>query len=122
MFIHQMTDAECQTTLQRMKYGRLACSHDNQPYVVPIYLSYAGGQFYGFSTLGQKVDWMRANPLVCVEFDERTSHSRWTSVVVYGRYEELPDTPELRDERFQAHRLLQQRAMWWEPAHLSMTP
>ena len=37
---------------------------------------------------------MRANPLVCVEWDEVTSFDHWISVIVYGRYEELPDASE----------------------------
>jgi nitroimidazol reductase NimA-like FMN-containing flavoprotein (pyridoxamine 5'-phosphate oxidase superfamily) len=41
------------------------------------------------------------------------------SIVVFGRYEELPDNPEYEKERIQAHACLQQRAMWWEPAYIS---
>ena len=60
------------------------------PYIVPIYFAYEPDHIYGFTTLGQKVEWMRANPLVCVEVDEVLSHFRWSSVVVVGRYENLP--------------------------------
>ena len=128
MLIHEMTEDECRTVLQRVSFGRLACARDNQPYVVPIYFSYdrehldgfnAPGQVYAFSTLGQKVDWMRSNPLVCLEIDERTSHNRWMSVVVFGRYEELLDTGEFGDQRVRAHQVLQERAMWWEPAYVA---
>jgi nitroimidazol reductase NimA-like FMN-containing flavoprotein (pyridoxamine 5'-phosphate oxidase superfamily) len=125
MLIHEMTEDECRAALQAASFGRLACARDDQPYVVPIYFSYDGehlygfsapGELYAFSTLGQKIEWMRSNPLVCLEIDERTSHNRWMSVVVLGRYEELRDTEELGDQRVQAYRSLQQRAMWWEPA------
>ena len=128
MLIHEMTEDECRTALERVSFGRLACARDNQPYVLPIYFSYDGkhihgfsapGQIYGFSTLGQKIEWMRSNPLVCLEIDERTSHHQWMSVVVSGRYEELPDTPEFGYERVQAHEVLQTRAMWWEPAYVA---
>ncbi len=128
MVIHTMTDDECRTALERANFGRLACAHDNQPYVLPIYFSYDGkhiygftihGQIYGFSMLGQKIEWMRANPLVCLEIDEKTSHHQWMSVVVSGRYEELPDTPEFKLERLQACEALQKRAMWWEPASVA---
>ena len=37
MFIHEMTEFECRKALQQATVGRLACSRDNQPYVVPIY-------------------------------------------------------------------------------------
>jgi nitroimidazol reductase NimA-like FMN-containing flavoprotein (pyridoxamine 5'-phosphate oxidase superfamily) len=56
---------------------------------------------------------MRSNPLVCLEIDERTSHERWTSVIVSGRYEELPDTPEFAAERARAQQALQDHAKWW---------
>jgi hypothetical protein len=79
----------------------------------------APGHVYAFSTLGQKINWMRANPLVCLEIDEHISHNRWMSVVASGRYEELPDTPEFQSERAHAWGILQQRAMWWEPASVA---
>jgi nitroimidazol reductase NimA-like FMN-containing flavoprotein (pyridoxamine 5'-phosphate oxidase superfamily) len=57
---------------------------------------------------------MRSNPQVCLEIDERTSHYHWMSVVVLGRYEELPDTPKYDHVRTHALEVLQQRTMWWE--------
>ena len=128
MRIHEMTEDECRTALRRASFGRLACARDNQPYVLPIYFSYDGThlyafdaprEIYAFTTLGQKIDWMRSNPLVCLEIDERTSHYQWLSVVVSGRYEELPDTPEFESARVQAWEVLNKRAMWWEPAYVA---
>ncbi len=119
MLIHEMTGDECRAALERVSFGRLACAHDGQPYVLPIYFSYDGKHLYGFSTLGQKIEWMRSNPLVCLEIDERTSHHQWMSVVVTGRYEELPDVPEFGYERGHAHDVLQKRAMWWQPAYVA---
>lgn len=120
MHIHELTEAECRSALERATLGRLGCAHDNQPYVVPIYFAYDGGHcynwIYGFAMLGKKVEWMRSNPLVCLEIDERTGHDEWQSVIVYGHYEELPDTPEHAAARSRAHSFLHQRAMWWEPA------
>lgn len=119
MFIHEMSRAECQELLARTNVGRLACAHDNQPYVVPINFAFHGEYFYGFTTLGQKVEWMRSNPLVCVEVDEVMNHNQWTSIIAFGRYEELPDRPEFEHDRNRAHSFLQKRAMWWEPACIS---
>jgi nitroimidazol reductase NimA-like FMN-containing flavoprotein (pyridoxamine 5'-phosphate oxidase superfamily) len=116
MIIREMTADECRGVLERMNLGRLACAHDNQPYVVPVYFSYRGGFLYGFSTPGQKIEWMRSNPLVCFEVDERTDRDHWVSVVVAGRFQELPDTPEFAAERAQAHEALSKRAAWWEYA------
>jgi hypothetical protein len=41
----------------------------------------------------------------------------WVSLVIVGRYEELPDTPERKPDRELAFQLLQQRANWWEPGY-----
>jgi nitroimidazol reductase NimA-like FMN-containing flavoprotein (pyridoxamine 5'-phosphate oxidase superfamily) len=120
MFIHEMSRAECDEALSRAKYGRLACAQDNQPYVLPVNFAFDGGSyFYCFTTLGQKVEWMRSNPLVCLEIDEVKNHNYWSSVIVFGRYEELPDKPEYEIGRRQAYKLLQKRVMWWEPAYIS---
>lgn len=39
------------------------------------------------------------DPLVCVEVDEVVSPEEWASVIVFGRYEELPDSPEYQPQR-----------------------
>jgi nitroimidazol reductase NimA-like FMN-containing flavoprotein (pyridoxamine 5'-phosphate oxidase superfamily) len=115
MLIFELTNEECVEVLTRLNFGRLGCSRDNQPYVVPFNFAYHERHLYSFATLGQKIEWMRTNPLVCVEADEILDHDHWTSVVVQGRYEELPDTPEGSAERQLAYALLE-RAGWWEPA------
>lgn len=119
MFIHEMSRAECDQLLARTTVGRLACARENQPYVVPVDFAFDGSYFYGFTTLGQKVEWMRSNPLVCFEVDEVTNQYQWTSVVAFGRYEELPDEREYAVARQRAYAFLQKRAMWWEPAYIS---
>jgi uncharacterized protein len=119
MFIHEMTDDECRGALQRATIGRLGCALNNQPYVVPINFAFDGRYLYGFTTLGQKTEWMRLNPLVCFEIDEVISHDQWMSIIVFGRYEELPDKAQYEDARIRAHTFLQKRALWWEPAYIS---
>jgi nitroimidazol reductase NimA-like FMN-containing flavoprotein (pyridoxamine 5'-phosphate oxidase superfamily) len=120
MFIHEMSRTECDETLAQAKCGRLACARDNQPYIVPFNFAFDGGSYlYFFTTLGQKVEWMRSNPLVCFEVDDVENHNHWSSVIVFGRYEELPDTPDFQMARIHAHGCLQTRVMWWEPAYVS---
>jgi nitroimidazol reductase NimA-like FMN-containing flavoprotein (pyridoxamine 5'-phosphate oxidase superfamily) len=110
-----MNRDECEELLTRLKFGRLACARDNQPYIVPTYFAFAPGCLYRFATMGQKVEWMRKNPLVSVEVDEVRSHIDWTSVVVRGRYEEFPDTPEYSKQRQHAQSILEKvRALWWQ--------
>ena len=101
--------------LASTQLARLACARGMQPYIVPIYFAYQDHWVYSFSMPGQKIDWMRANPLVCVEADEMR-REQWATIVVFGRYEELCDTPEFLSERALAFNLLQRRAMWWEGA------
>ncbi len=120
MIVHEMTPDECHEFLKRVKFGRLGCAHDNQPYVVPIYFACDGKHLYCFSTEGRKIEWMRQNPLVCVEVDEVISHLDWRSVVVLGRYEELSDVPARIKDREYALELLQKRAMWWQPAYVAV--
>lgn len=121
MLIHDMTDHQCLDALDGARFGRLACARDNQPYVLPFYFAYTGRYLYSFATLGRKIEWMRANPLVCVEVDKVISSQEWMSVIVYGRYEELPDAPQWQRERELAHDLLARRAMWWQPSYVAMT-
>ena len=108
MVIAEMTEKECRDLLARNSIGRLGCAQDNQPYVVPIYLAYDIDYFYVLSTLGQKIEWMRANPKVCVEIDEIASESMWASVIVNGHFQELIE-PQYTDERAHARKLLEKR-------------
>lgn len=121
MLIHEMTKTECSELLRHASLVRLACVHDNQPYIVPMYIAYYERYIYGFTTLGQKVEWMRSNPLVCVEADEITNNDEWKSVVVLGRYEELPDKPDFETEQELAYDLLRERhSNWWQPGLVSI--
>jgi uncharacterized protein len=112
MEINQMKAEECNAFLERVSVGRLACSFENQPYVVPIYFAYEKGYLYVFSTLGQKVKWMRANPKVCVQADEIQNQSEWVSVIVDGESQELAQ-PQYTAERQHATSLLAKQYQWW---------
>ena len=145
--IREMSKEECVRVLAGTRFARLACAHDDQPYIVPVFLAYDGplaGEacFYGFTIPGQKLEWMRANPLVCVEVDRVETDDQWVSVIAFGRFEELPETPgrddahrrarmrpqvaetsqeagpeipASEDERSRAFRLLAAQVMWLEP-------
>ncbi|MGA2237368.1 MAG: pyridoxamine 5'-phosphate oxidase family protein [Terriglobales bacterium] len=115
MVINEMTEKECRDILVRTSIGRLGCSQDNQPYVVPIFLAYEPDYCYVLSTFGQKIEWMRANPKVCIEIDEIANESDWVSVILNGHYEELPE-PQYIDERAHARKLLEERYLWWQNA------
>ncbi len=120
MFIEELKTSECFKILTEKRFGRLACTRENQPYIVPFHFAFDGQHsLYAFSTFGQKIEWMRLNPLVCVEADDINNQFEWTSLVIFGRYEELPDTPKFEAERNYAHELLSRHAMWWQPAYVA---
>jgi nitroimidazol reductase NimA-like FMN-containing flavoprotein (pyridoxamine 5'-phosphate oxidase superfamily) len=118
MLVHDLTRHDCIEFLTRKRLGRLGCARDGQPYITPFFFAFEADALYSFSTHGQKIAWMRSNPLVCVETDDIETPQKWTSVVVFGRYEELPDTPEFEASRRSAYALLQQRPQWWEPGYV----
>jgi nitroimidazol reductase NimA-like FMN-containing flavoprotein (pyridoxamine 5'-phosphate oxidase superfamily) len=116
MVIEELTDDECRAILARTHLARLACALNHQPYIVPVHVDFHDSYLYGFATLGRKIEWMRKNPLVCLEVDELTTDHQWTTVVVTGRYEELPDSSQYDYERSIAQHLFQRHPVWWEPA------
>ena len=118
MRIRDLSEAESLALLQRARLGRLACSRNDQPYVVPVrlYLDPGSHCLYGFSMVGQKIDWMRANPRVCVEVDEVVDKDHWATVVIFGTYEELDDSPNDNAGRERAHALFESIPDWWFPA------
>jgi uncharacterized protein len=113
MVINEMTKEECGAFLANASLGRLGCSLENQPYVVPIYFVYKPDNIYVFSTFGQKTEWMRTNPKVCLQVDEITKQSQWRSVIAIGRYQELTE-PQHTAEREHARSLLETRCRWWQ--------
>jgi uncharacterized protein len=117
MVIHDLTRPECEALLTRSSLGRLACSRAGQPYIVPISFSFdpEACYLYSFSTLGQKIQWMRLNPRVCVEVEEIVDRYHWTTVLVIGRYEEIGDAELSAAARQRAQLLFQQRDSWWLP-------
>ena len=116
MVVEEMTERECHAMLSRAHVAHLACARNNQPYITPIRIDLDGEFLYGYATLGQKIEWMRQNPLVCLEIDDVITNWQWTSVIVLGDYEELPHTPEYEDLRHIAERLFERHCLWWEPA------
>jgi nitroimidazol reductase NimA-like FMN-containing flavoprotein (pyridoxamine 5'-phosphate oxidase superfamily) len=115
MVVNEMTEKECREVLERAPIGRLGCALSDQPYIVPVHFAYEPDYIYVFSTHGQKVEWMRQNPKVCMQVDEIADPSNWVSVIANGLYQELPEV-QCRDEREHARQLLQARHNWWANA------
>ena len=112
MRIIAMSQQECKELLKRVSIGRLGCSLDDQPYVVPVGFSYEPDYIYIFSTLGKKIKWMRKNPKVCLQADEIGNRSNWLSVIVTGTYLELRE-PQYTAQLERALEQLEQYSEWW---------
>ena len=112
MRIIAMSQQECKELLRRVSIGRLGCSLDDQPYVVPVGFSYEPDYIYIFSTLGKKIKWMRKNPKVCLQADEIGNRTNWLSVIVTGTYLELRE-PQYTAQLEHALEQLEQYSEWW---------
>ena len=118
MLIHELSEGDCFEVLGRGTLGRLGCARHDHPYIVPIHFSFDLDRrcLYAFSAIGQKIEWMRANPQVCLEVEDIADPHQWTTVVVIGRYLEIQRTPDHAEVRRRAELLFEQRREWWLPA------
>lgn len=85
---------------------RLALTKENIPYLVPVSFGYDGKCLYVHTAkTGKKIDFIKANSLVCFEFDvnvktieHETVACKWSttyqSVIGYGRMTEITDFTE----------------------------
>jgi nitroimidazol reductase NimA-like FMN-containing flavoprotein (pyridoxamine 5'-phosphate oxidase superfamily) len=94
--IKDMTFVEIESLLDRVRYGHLACSHNNHPYVVPIHFAYQDRTIYIFTTEGKKSDMIESNPEVCLQVEEVIDDENWASVIVIGDAEKLTDANECK--------------------------
>lgn len=78
--------------LLRAKHlARLGCVGDGEPYVVPVNYACDDVSIIVHSLPGKKIEAMRRHPRVCVQVDEIKDQFNWTSVLAFGRYEEVAD-------------------------------
>ena len=84
-----MSEAEIDAMLARHQVGRLGCTANDRPYVVPVNYVYDGSNIYCYSAPGRKIDTMREQPLVAFEVDEIESDSTWRCVIIEGTFHEL---------------------------------
>lgn len=117
MHIEELTRQANLDFLAGKRFGRIACAKKSQPYITPFNFAYHNLHIYSFGTVGRKIEWLRASPLACVQVDEIANPQEWTSVIVFGRYEELPKTIDGQAVHELAWKLLQQHKLWWEPGY-----
>jgi nitroimidazol reductase NimA-like FMN-containing flavoprotein (pyridoxamine 5'-phosphate oxidase superfamily) len=67
----EITDRkEIDTIIRRARVCRLGLAEDGQPYVIPMTFGYDGrAVYFHCATQGRKLDILRKNPDVCLEFD-----------------------------------------------------
>jgi nitroimidazol reductase NimA-like FMN-containing flavoprotein (pyridoxamine 5'-phosphate oxidase superfamily) len=89
--VREMIREECLALLDETFVGSLGCHANGETYVVPISFAVDGDRLLGQTTVGKKVEMMRANPKVCVQVDVVKAVDDWRSVIVWGEYRELSD-------------------------------
>jgi nitroimidazol reductase NimA-like FMN-containing flavoprotein (pyridoxamine 5'-phosphate oxidase superfamily) len=107
---------EMDQILRRQQIGRLGVYGDGRVYIFPVGYGYDGVDLYVHSHEGLKVRLARSHPEVCFEVEDITSMTRWRTVMVHGRFEELED----KEERAWALRLIARQGV--RPAPRSLAP
>ena len=87
--IRDLSDAEIDDLLKRVGYGHLACSKNDEPYVVPIHFAYVDGTLLVYTTEGKKSEIIDENPRVCIQAEEVVDIQNWESDIVDGVAEQI---------------------------------
>ena len=93
--IVEMGPEDTKKLLERVRYGHLACTRDEQPYVVPIHYAYKDPDVFIFTTEGKKTGIIKDNPKVCLQVEEVIYRRHWQSVIVTGEAERLTERKEI---------------------------
>ena len=90
----KLGNIQIEELLYKQVIGRLGCHADGLTYVVPISFAYDGEYIYGHTQEGMKLDLMRKNPNLCFEVDDMLDMANWKSVITWGVFEELKESPD----------------------------
>ena len=116
--IGKLNKEQIEEVLKGNVLGRIGCSDGNKTYVVPVNYVYDGKFIIGHSLTGLKIRMMRKNPDICFEVDEMKSFTKWKSVIVWGRYQELTD----ERDRYNAMKLFVERMMHMKISETAVPP
>ncbi len=86
-----LSETQVNNILLSQAVGRIGCSENDQPYIVPVNYVFDGTAIYGQTQRGKKLDIMRANPNVCFQVDLISQMGSWQSVLITGTFHELLD-------------------------------
>jgi nitroimidazol reductase NimA-like FMN-containing flavoprotein (pyridoxamine 5'-phosphate oxidase superfamily) len=103
--LNTLSEQQIDQLLLKQVIGRIACSHKDFIYLVPISYAYDGKNIYARTFEGTKLNIMRLNPNVCFEVDDISDMANWKSAITWGTFEELKE----EDERKKALKILTQR-------------
>jgi nitroimidazol reductase NimA-like FMN-containing flavoprotein (pyridoxamine 5'-phosphate oxidase superfamily) len=90
--ITEMGEAAARETLGRLNYAHLACSHDDEPYVVPVHYAHDGENVFIYTTEGKKSEILDRNPKVCLQAEDVKDNENWVSVMAFGEVERVTDS------------------------------
>ena len=102
----QLNETQMRNVLTSQVLGRLACTDNRQPYIVPVTYTYDGEYIYGQTNEGAKLKMLRKNPQVCFEADMMTDMSNWQCVLAFGEFEELTGEPAANARKILFNRVL----------------
>jgi hypothetical protein len=112
---------------------RMAMARDNRPYLVPLSFGYDGSTVYIHTAAqGKKIDFIQANPSVCIEFEHQVSVIRddglackWSfkfkSVIGFGTISELIDPEQKQQGLDQIMRHYTDKAWTFNPKAVEKT-
>ena len=93
----KLTLLQIEEVIKGQIVGRIGCHANGMTYVVPVSYAYDGDYIYVRTFEGLKFDMMRKNPKVCFEIDTMVNMGDWQSVIAWGEYEELTESPGRKD-------------------------
>jgi nitroimidazol reductase NimA-like FMN-containing flavoprotein (pyridoxamine 5'-phosphate oxidase superfamily) len=94
IMIKDLSQDKAREMLRKGRIARLACVSEGEPYVVPVSYVFDGESVLVHSLPGRKITAMRAHPRVCLQIDEIEDELNWTSVLAFGKYEEITNAQE----------------------------
>lgn len=105
----ELSNQEIDALLSSQSIGTLACTDGKKPYAFPMAYAYQDNVLYGQTTLGQKLEILRAHPQACFNVTAQAPDGSWGSVMCWGTYEELDFSSLHKAQAVNAIKLLHER-------------
>lgn len=102
----ELSMSEIEKILFDHRIGRIGCADKESVHIIPVNYHYKTGYVQCYSLVGEKIQMMRQFPNVCFEVESVGDNNYWTTVICWGRYEEINDEAELQLLRPQYNELL----------------